>query len=100
MAKRSVRTARMAKRSVWLIVIIAVILTTVLSFRWFSLHKENQVLSRNIEVLTENVSRAEEEQEALEEKRSHPLSKEDMIRIAREKFNLVFPNEIILVPED
>ena len=90
----------MAKRSVWLIVIIAVVLTTVLSFRWFYLHRENEVLSRNIEVLTDNVSRAEEEQADLEGKRNRPLSKEDMIRIAREKFNLAFPNEIILVPED
>ena len=64
------------------------------------LYKNNQILNRNIEALEEHVDRVLKENEELEEKRSHPLTEDEMIRIARDKFGLVFPNEIVIVPED
>ena len=100
MAGRSVRNKRIAKRNVTLIVIAALLLTAVLSVQIFRVWRANRVLDRNIEALEQNLTQALEENEALEEKRSHPLSEDDMIRIAREKFGMLFPNEIMFVPEN
>jgi len=100
MAKQNIRERRAGKRSVRLIVIFALILAAVLTIRVIGLYRENQDLSYKIEALEENVKKVSEEQKDLEEKRSKPLSDEEMLRLAREKFRLAFPNEIILVPEE
>ena len=100
LAKRTVKNRRIARRSVTLIVIAALLIAAVLSVKMIRLYKENQTLSRNIEAMEEHLEEAREENEALEEKRNHPLSEDEMIRIAREKLGLVFPNEIILIPEN
>ena len=55
---------------------------------------------KEIEALKENVERVSEEHKELEERRSKPLSDEEMLRLARDRFGLAFPNEIILVPEE
>lgn len=100
MAKRTVKNRRIARRSVTLIVIAALLIAAVLSVKMIRLYKENQTLNRNIEAMEEHLEEAREENESLEEKRNHPLSEDEMIRIAREKLGLVFPNEIILIPEN
>jgi len=100
MAKQNIRERRAGKRSVRLIVIFALILAAVLTIRVIGLYRENQDLSYKIEALEENVKKVSEEQKDLEDKRSKPLSDEEMLRLAREKFRLAFPNEIILVPEE
>ena len=100
LAKRTVKNRRIARRSVTLIVIAALLIAAVLSVKMIRLYKENQTLNRNIEAMEEHLEEAREENEALEEKRNHPLSEDEMIRIAREKLGLVFPNEIILIPEN
>ncbi|MBQ1376428.1 MAG: septum formation initiator family protein [Lachnospiraceae bacterium] len=100
MAKQHIREKRAGKRSVRLIVIFALILAAVLTIRVIGLYKENQDLSYKIEALKENVERVSEEHKELEERRSKPLSDEEMLRLARDRFGLAFPNEIILVPEE
>lgn len=100
LAKRTVKNRRIARRSVTLIVIAALLIAAVLSVKMIRLYKENQTLNRNIEAMEEHLEEAREENESLEEKRNHPLSEDEMIRIAREKLGLVFPNEIILIPEN
>jgi len=99
-ADRTIRNRKAGKRSVKLVVIVAAVLAVVLTFSIVRLYRENKTLQKNIEALNNNVEIAQEKNQELNERRNTPLSEEEMIRIAHEKFGLVFPNEIVFVPED
>ena len=100
MVDRTIRNRRAGKRSVKLVVIAALVLAAALTFSIIRLYRENRTLQRNIEALNNNVEIAEEKNQELIERKNTPLSEEEMIRVAHEKFGLVFPNEIVFIPED
>ncbi len=100
MAKHSVRKVRGNRRGVILAVIFAVLAIAFFTYRILDIKKENDILRQNQEVLKENIEEESAKQEELQKKVGKGLTEQDIIRIAREKFGLVFPNEIIFVPEE
>lgn len=100
MAKHSVRKVRGNRRGVILAVIFAVLAIAFFTYRILDIKKENDILRQNQEVLKENIEEENAKQKELQKKVGKGLTEQDIIRIAREKFGLVFPNEIIFVPEE
>lgn len=100
MAGRSIRKDRAHKRSVILAVIVTLVLAVILSIAIIRLNRENKILMNNNEALEERISEEEAKKESLEAQDGKGLTKEEAERIARERYNLVYPDEIILTPEE
>lgn len=100
MAGRSVRNIRAHKKSVILAVIVTLVLAAVLSVAIIRLNRENKLLLNNKAQLEERVSEEEARQASLEAKDGKGLSKEEAEQIARDRYNLVYPDEIILTPTE
>ena len=100
MAGRSVRKDRANKRNVTLAVIVTFVFVAVFSVLILNKHHENELLRANEAALTESVSQEEVRNDILEEKKDRDLTLEEIIELARKRFGLVFPNEIIFVPKD
>ncbi len=100
MAGRSVRKDRANKRSVTLAVIVTFVFVAVFSVLILNKYHENELLRANEAALQESVSQEEARNEILEEKKDRDLTLEEIIELARQRFGLVFSNEIIFVPKD
>ena len=84
----------------YLVALVAVVLVVVLSVGIISLKKENDRLSEQRDALKINVQEEQERNELLQEEKDAPLSDEEIEDIARDRFGLAYPDEVILVPED
>ena len=84
----------------YLVAFVAVVLVVVLSVGIISLKKENDRLAEQRDTLKVNVQAEEQRNERLEEEKNAPLTDEDIEDIARDRFGLAYPDEVILVPED
>ena len=84
-------------RLVLLVTLVVCVVFTVGIIRNF---REQRDLDVHIRDLRESLQAVSEERDALEACRDRELTDEDMIRIARERFGLVFPNEILFMPEE
>lgn len=62
--------------------------------------KENEALLKEQEAYMESVAEAQSWAAELQELRNQELTEKQIIEIAREKFGLVFPDEIQFVPEE
>ena len=100
MAGRSIRIDRAHKRSVILVVIVTLVLAAILSVAILRLNRKNKILMNNNRAMEELVSEEEAKQESLKAQDGKGLTKEEAERIARERYNLVYPDEIILTPEE
>ena len=100
MAGKNIRRKKANKNSLFLVVIGAAILSLVLFIGIFRMRTTNAALELNKEALEANVSSAEAEGEILQEEKDRGLTEKDIIAIAREKFGLIFKNEIIFMPDD
>ena len=100
MAGRSVRMDMAHKRSVILVVIVTLALAVFLSVAIIRLNRENKILMNNNQVLDEQITEEQTKKESLKAQDGKGLTKEEAEQIARDRFNLVYPDEIILTPED
>ena len=100
MAGRSIRRDRAHKRSVILVVIVTLALAAILSVAIIRLNRENKILINNNAAMEERISEEEAKKESLDAQDGKGLSKEELERIARERYNLVYPDEILLTPEE
>lgn len=96
----SIRKQKAHKRSVILALIVAVVFVGVLSFQIFRIHQENGSLMANEAALKAGVEAEEARGAALDEQMDSTLSEQDIIDLAHQRFGLVFPNEIVFVPEE
>ena len=99
-AGASIRRKKANRRSMYLVAFVAVVLVVVLSVGIISLKKENDRLAEQRDTLKVNVQAEEQRNERLEEEKNAPLTDEDIEDIARDRFGLAYPDEVILVPED
>ncbi len=100
MAGRSIRTERAHKRSVILVVIVTLIFVIILSAAIIRLNRENRILINNNAVIEERITEEKAKKESLEAKDGKGLTKQDAENIARDRYDLVYPDEIILTPEE
>ena len=100
MPVRSIRKARAHKRSVILAVVLTLVLAGILSVAILRLNRENRLLLNNQAALEESLKEEQARKESLEEREGKGLSKEELEQIARDRYHLVYPDEIILTPEE
>ena len=100
MAGKSVRKERANKRGLKLVILVTLIFIAVFSVLIIRLRKSNEVLYQNQAGLQASVDAEKEKQEELAAQQGGNLSLDEIIRIAKDRFGLVFKNEIIFVPEN
>ena len=99
MAGGSIRNRKAHKRSVVLALVAVVVLLGLLSVRIYRTHRENMSLMSNESALNASVEAEKERGTILDEQIDRTLSEEEIIDLAHRRFGLVFPNEIVFVPE-
>ena len=100
MAGKSIKKDRAHKRSVILAMIVALVFAVFLTVAIIRLNRQNKILMNNNAAMEELVSEEEAKRKSLKAQDGKGLTKEDVERIARERYNLVYPDEIILTPEE
>lgn len=100
MKRSSIRQKKANKRTVLITVVITVLLVCVLGFGVVRANKRLRDLAAEANAVQSGVETQIAESQALAERQEGGLTIAEIIEIAREKFRLVFPNEIIFVPKD
>ena len=100
MAKDSVRKMRGNRYGAILAVIFMVAVVIFLTFQIVKTRKDNEILAQNESVIASKLEEEQERNEELKERVGKGLTKDEIVRIAKERFGLVYPNEIIFVPEE
>ena len=88
------------KRGVWIAVIAALIISAVFGILIYRQIAVNKELEMNAAALQESVDSESEKNDELLAEKGRELTKEEVIEIARQRFGLVFPDEIIFVPSE
>jgi len=99
-AKNHMRRKKANQRSVGLVVIVTAIIVLIFTVGIIRLKSEEKELENSQQVIKESIQKEEERKSELEQEKDSDLDLEDIIAIAREKFRLIFPNEIIFVPDE
>ena len=100
MAGRSVRKFRAQKRTVIFVAIVTLIFAAFISVKIVQTRRETLKLRENRAALESSLSIEEARAELLKEREKNGLSLEEIIELARERYGLVFPNEILFEPEE
>ena len=100
MAGTSIRRRRANKRAVILAVIVLLVIAVIFAVQAVRLHRENEILKKYKEALEESLVSEEEIRAFLEENKDKDLTREELIELARERFGLIFPDEILFLPEE
>ena len=98
--KKKSELQRAHAKSIVLMVIATLVLVAVLFIAISRKKRENESLLNALNQYMESVAVESSWADELAELRKSELTDEQIIEIAREKFGLVFPNEIILKPEE
>jgi len=78
-----------------LIIVIIAVLAVVLSVRCVMLSRQNQAYASEIEQLTEDITEEEGRTEKIKAYKKYTDSDSYVEKTAREKFGLVYPDEVI-----
>jgi len=100
MRRSSIRQEKANKRSVITAAVITVLIVAVLGFGIIRANKQLRNLSEEAAAVQAGVETQIAQSEILAERQQGGLTIAEIIEIAREKFKLVFPNEILFVPQD
>ena len=100
MAKTNIRRRRANKRAVIFAAAVMLIIAAIFLIQAIRMHRENEILRKQKEALEESLVSEEELRAFLEENKDKELSREELIALARERFGLVFPEEILFLPEE
>ena len=104
MAGSNIRRRRANKLAIILGMIVLLVAATVFAIMAWQLYKENKVLKKQLAPMEESKKELivdnEELRAFLEEYKDKGLTREELIKIARERFGLVFPDEILFIPEE
>ena len=100
MRRSSIRQEKANKRSVLAAAVITLLLICVLGFGIVRANKKLRDLSEEAAAVQAGVETQIAESEVLAERKEGGLTIAEIIEIARERFRLVFPNEIIFVPKE
>ncbi len=100
MARTVLRKRKANKRAVILIVIAVLIIAAIFIIQGVRLRRQNRILEKQKEALEESLISEEELRAFLEENKDKDLTRDELIELARQRFGLVFPDEILFLPED
>ncbi|GEM_PF-2470749 len=98
--KKSIRKAKANKRAVGLLILVTALLAILLGVGIVMMKIDRDKEEAYLQKLEESVAYESVRQEILAAADGAELTDEDIIRIAREKFGLVFPEDIIFRPEN
>lgn len=98
--RESVLKKRRNRRSVSLAIIVTLILAAVLFTKGYLLREKNLELRRKQAAVASQIAEEQEKNDELKQKKSRGYTEEELFEIARQRFGLVFKNEILLIPED
>ncbi|MBQ8086002.1 MAG: septum formation initiator family protein [Lachnospiraceae bacterium] len=76
------------------------IVCIVIGIRSFSLYKESKELSKRQEALAAKIESEEKRKEDLEDLEKYMQTKRYMEEVAKTKLGLVYPNEILIQPDN
>ena len=83
------------------VVVVAVVLLLIfLSMKTISLHETATAYRRHVAELEQDIADEEDRSEDLEEQSIYIQTLQYIEEIARERLGLVYPDEVVLVPED
>ncbi len=82
------------------IMFIVVIFCAVMGVKTFSLHQESRELTKKQEALAVRMDSEEKRKAELEELEKYMQTKKYMEEVAKSKLGLVYPNEILIQPEN
>ena len=100
MAGTNIRKKHATKRAVIFAAAVLLIAAAVFIVQAVRLRQENKILEKQKAALEETLYDEEELQAFLEENKDKDLTREELIELARERFGLVFPDEILFMPEE
>lgn len=99
MAGQTEKQKRTYRTAVKAVIAVTAVLTLVLAVLFLRLREKNRIEEQKLSDISESMSEAEAEAEELKEKSDGKLTVEEIIEIARERFKLVFPDEILFIPK-
>ncbi len=88
------------RKDVRLIFLAVVIVCIVIGIKTAMLYKESRELSKKQEALASRMESEEQRKEDLEELEKYMKTKKYMEEVAKTKLGLVYPNEILIQPEN
>lgn len=88
------------RRGLFLVIVIVLVLCGFLSYKRVELEKQQKKVHEQYETAVENRDAEEERKEDLEEFKIYSQTKKYVEDIAREKFGLVYEDEVVLEPEE
>ncbi len=91
---------RTNKLAMILAIVIAVVFVAFFGVNTVRNHLENEELAKLESALRESYENEQERAAALESEMARELTPEEKIELARQRFGLVFPNEILFLPND
>ena len=91
---------RSNKLAMILAIVIAVVFVAFFGINTIRNHIENEELAKLESALKENYQNEQDRKAALESELARDLTPEEKIELARHRFGLVFPNEILFLPND
>ena len=77
-----------------------VVFCVLMGMKTFSLYKESRELSKKQEALAARIESEEKRKEDLDELEKYMKTKKYMEEVAKSKLGLVYPNEILIQPEN
>lgn len=87
-------------KSVRVLIIVTVIFAAALSIPIVKARREKDELEKTRNAVLESLAEEQSWSEELHEMLEKEMSYEEIVDIARSKYGLVFPDEIIFMPED
>ena len=94
-----VKMRRANRRGIVLGILVVLLLAAVFTVGILKLRKQNRELAEQKKALEEQVALESEMKEYLESLEAESLSREEIEDLVRERFGLVYPDEIIFVPD-
>jgi cell division protein DivIC len=98
--RRKRRTRKKNRTGLYAVMLVVGIFLTTLVVQGISLHNNCQKLATEQSELEEKKKSLEQEKKEIEEQEEYSKTDEYVEEIAREKFGLVYDNEIIFKPEE
>ena len=100
MAGSNIRRRRANKLAITIGVIVLLAAAVFFAIQAIRLRRENEVLKKQKAAYEQSLVSEEEIRAFLEENKDKDLTREELIELARERFGLVFPDEILFIPEE
>jgi cell division protein FtsB len=96
----SKKRKRKSKKNLRLVYFVVLFFCIIVGIRSFTLFKESRELNKKQEILTAKMESEEQRKKDLEELEKYMKTKKFMEETAKAKLHLVYPDEILIEPEN